>query len=95
MPKGVPVVLTGDFNTVASSEAHTLLAGPLTDARIAAPRKAGPDPTFHDFTGNADKRIDWILVRGFRPLSVETVTTHRGALYPSDHFPVFATLAWK
>ncbi|VVS99374.1 Endonuclease [Sphingomonas sp. EC-HK361] len=95
LPKDVPVVLTGDFNTVASSEAHKLLAGPLTDARIAAPRKAGPDPTFHDFTGNADKRIDWILVRGFRPMSVETVTTHRGALYPSDHFPVFATLAWK
>ena len=95
LPKGVPVVLTGDFNTVAASAAHALLAGPLTDVRLAAPRKAGPDSTFHDFTGDADKRIDWILVRGFRPLSVETLTTHRGPLYPSDHFPVVTTLAWK
>ena len=29
------------------------------------------------------------LLRGYR-----TIDTHRGELYPSDHYPVVATLAW-
>ena len=95
LPKDVPLVLTGDFNTVASSAAHALLAGPLADARERAPVKTGPDATFHNFTGHPDRRIDWILTRGFTATRVETVTNHKGPLYPSDHFPVIADLAWQ
>jgi endonuclease/exonuclease/phosphatase family metal-dependent hydrolase len=94
LPAGEPIVLTGDFNTAPSSPAHAVLRQMLTDARLAAPERSGPDATVHNFTGTPDRRIDWILVRGFRPTAVRTVTTHEGNRYPSDHFPVVTDLAW-
>jgi endonuclease/exonuclease/phosphatase family metal-dependent hydrolase len=95
LPKNVPIVLTGDFNTTPDSRAHALLTGLLADARLTAPEHAGPDDTFHNFTGKPDKRIDWILTRGFTALSADTITVHEGAVYPSDHFPVLAKLRWN
>lgn len=91
LPAGEPVILTGDFNTTPDSDAYRLLASWLTDARTAAPAVAGPEPTFHAFTGRATRRIDWILARGLRPRAYRTVVLHDGAVYPSDHFPVVAT----
>jgi len=90
--QGDPVVLLGDFNTTPATRAHAVLTAALEDAREQAARPRGPAETFHDFTGQPDRRIDWILTRGFTPLTVETVTRHDGALYPSDHFPVVAKL---
>lgn len=95
LPKNVPVVLVGDFNTTPASRAHALLATVLTDARATAPERAGPDKTFHAFTGLPTEQIDWILTRGFAALSADTLTVHDGKVYPSDHFPVRATLRWK
>lgn len=95
LPKDVPVVLTGDFNTDPESPAHAILARDLADARDAAGKRQGPEATFHGFTGVPDKRIDWILTRGFRSRVVRTIDTHDGALYPSDHFPVVAALSWR
>ena len=95
LPPHMPVVLTGDFNTTASAPAHALLTGPLHDARLTAPTVIGPAATFHDFTGVPDRRIDWILYRGFRPVAERTLTHHAGKRYPSDHFPVLAQLAWR
>ena len=95
LPKNVPIVLTGDFNTSPASHAHALLTGLLTDARTSAPEHAGPDKTFHNFTGTPDQRIDWILTRGFTAMRADTITVHEGAVYPSDHFPVLAVLRWN
>ena len=90
LPANEPIVLTGDFNTTPDSPTHALLTATLTDAWLAAPRSHGPSATFHNFTGKADRRIDWILFRGLRAKSAWTVTSHRGGRYPSDHFPVVA-----
>ena len=92
--EGLPLVLTGDFNTTPGSGAYEIVSRALTDIRKAAPEVGGPDETFHGWTGKADKRIDWMFERGFTPLSDTTLTTHRGTLYPSDHFPVLAVLDW-
>lgn len=92
---GDPVVLTGDFNTTPDTRTHATLTAALTDVRRAIASPKGPASTFHDFTGKPDRRIDWILTRGFRPLAVETVTRHEGARYPSDHFPVVAKLRFS
>jgi endonuclease/exonuclease/phosphatase family metal-dependent hydrolase len=94
LPSDEPFVLTGDFNTTPDSKVHAMLTRHLEDAWLVSPRRSGPDKTFHDFTGNPDRRIDWILVRGFKVEDVRTVTTHEGKLYPSDHFPVVADLQW-
>lgn len=88
LPADEPILLTGDFNTVPNSPAHALLTTTLTDAWLAAPRHQGPPATFHNFTGKADLRIDWILFRGLQAKSARTVTSHRRGRYPSDHFPV-------
>lgn len=82
------VILTGDFNTTPDSRVHTVLASKLTDAWLASPERSGPEATFHNFTGQADRRIDWIMFRGLKAKWAKTVTTHRGERYPSDHFPV-------
>jgi endonuclease/exonuclease/phosphatase family metal-dependent hydrolase len=94
LPASVPFILTGDFNTAPESVTHAALTKVLHDARTSAPRHEGPVSTFHDFTGHATKRIDWILYRGMTADSVRTITTHEGKVYPSDHFPVAADLSW-
>lgn len=89
-PKDQPILVTGDFNTVDSSAAHRVLTATLADAWLARPDREGPGFTFHGFTGKGDSRIDWILTREFAVDRIATVATHRGPVYPSDHYPVVA-----
>jgi len=88
LPPGVPVILVGDFNDVPDSPAYRTLAGALGDAWLEAPRREGPDGTFHGFSGQAEKRIDWVFHRGLQPRRARTLTDHADGRYPSDHFPV-------
>ena len=92
LPSADRVILAGDFNSDPDSPVYAKLTGSLHDAWVVASSRAGPAKTFHNFTGKPDQRIDWILTRGFRIRAVETITTHQGAHYPSDHFPVVAEL---
>ena len=59
----------------------------LSSDKVDGARRDGLPETFHAFTGKADRRIDWVLTRGFRAKSARTLTTNRGGRYPSDHFP--------
>lgn len=88
----LPVVLTGDMNATPDSKAYRILADRLTDAWATAATRLGPDRTFHDFTGQADRRIDYVFTRGFTALQAEVRTDHVGTTYGSDHFPVLVTL---
>ncbi|MEH3041580.1 MAG: endonuclease/exonuclease/phosphatase family protein [Sphingomonas paucimobilis] len=88
----LPVVVTGDLNAQPDSAAYRVFADGLTDAWQRAPRRSGPALTFHDFTGTPDRRIDYVFVRGLRPIAARVATDHRGARYPSDHFPVVVDL---
>lgn len=92
LPVDVPVILAGDFNDVPGSATHRALTGGLEDAWTEAPRREGPEGTFHGFTGTPGKRIDWILYRGLQPTHVRTIVDHSASDgdYPSDHFPVLA-----
>ncbi|TAM62253.1 MAG: endonuclease/exonuclease/phosphatase family protein [Rhodanobacter sp.] len=92
LPSTARVILAGDFNAGPDSPVYAKLTRTLHDAWVAATSRSGPAKTFHNFTGNPDRRIDWILTRGFRTRAVRTITTHEGARYPSDHFPVVAEL---
>jgi endonuclease/exonuclease/phosphatase family metal-dependent hydrolase len=88
LPENEVVILVGDFNTAPDSRVYSMLTGTFKDAWTATPKRSGPEGTFHGFTGKPNRRIDWILFRGLKPLSAETVTTNREQRYPSDHFPV-------
>jgi endonuclease/exonuclease/phosphatase family metal-dependent hydrolase len=90
LPADVPVIVTGDFNTEPSSEAHKVLTAELKDAWDTAPKREGPAKTFHNFTGQATVQIDWILYRGVKANAVRVLTTSKDGRYPSDHFPIAA-----
>lgn len=95
----VPLVLAGDFNCAAGgSRAHEILtkeAG-LTDTWDAAPQRTNAGlNTFNDFKAprHEGERIDWVLAR--RPVAVEAagIVDYAGLpRFPSDHFPVTATV---
>jgi endonuclease/exonuclease/phosphatase family metal-dependent hydrolase len=97
LPADVPVVVTGDFNATPESAVHATLTGTLDDAWNSAASRTGPDATFHAFSGKADRRIDWILVRGFEVREASTLEACEGndGRCPSDHFPVLAELRWR
>jgi endonuclease/exonuclease/phosphatase family metal-dependent hydrolase len=88
-PRGIPAILTGDFNTDASGPAYELLRRTMRDAK---PGKAGG--TFHGFTGKPGAaRIDWILYSGLRFRRGEIERFNEDGVYPSDHFPVVAAFS--
>lgn len=88
----LPVVVTGDFNTVPDSPTYRRMTEGLRDAWATAPVRTGPEATFHGFTGRPDRRIDWVFVKGFAVKRAATVDTRRGDVFPSDHYPVVVTL---
>jgi endonuclease/exonuclease/phosphatase family metal-dependent hydrolase len=95
LPDDMPVVLTGDFNTTPDSSAYVKFKGFLEDAWTAAAQRTGPEGTFHGFTGQPQKRIDWILVRGLEVDRMRVVDSHENGRYPSDHFPLVVELTWR
>lgn len=93
LPSDMPVILTGDFNADAGSNAHKVLTQTMKDAWVASPSRKGPAGTFHNFKGGEGRgdRIDWILHRGpWKATHAEFLLDHQGELYPSDHYPVIA-----
>lgn len=97
-----PCIVTGDFNTDAGSEPYLTLTRrgghgeyPLQDAfRLANPVEARGEGTRHSFRGGrGGDRIDWILASPSFEVLSSAIDHSRGVLgYPSDHFPVTATL---
>ena len=73
----------GDFNDVPGSTTWTRLMTVFTDTWAAVGRGDG----FTIPVGAPTKRIDWILVRGLEPVSVEVLRTEA-----SDHLPVLGVL---
>lgn len=88
----LPVIIAGDFNAEPSSRVYAAMSAALTDAWASAPRRTGPEGTFHNFTGTPEKRIDYLFVRGFQARQAHVDTRHDGSTYASDHFPVAVTL---
>lgn len=102
--KGLPVLVTGDFNAGPGSAPYQALLDPeegkvaLTDV-FAATLGGKPEPgiaTGHGWQGpRPGARIDWILcTKHFAPRE-SAIDQHReGTRWPSDHFPITATVAW-
>lgn len=99
---GDAIVILGDFNCDEDSEPYHALIndeqgavlGLLDTYRQAHPDRTDQEATFHAFRGKTQgSRIDWILHGpDLQTLAAEIDTTHEGLKYPSDHFPVTATL---
>jgi endonuclease/exonuclease/phosphatase family metal-dependent hydrolase len=96
-----PVVVTGDFNVGERNPALTALVSkrnptsPFVDTyRVLHPNETVVG-TFTDFKmGNtAGEKIDYVLVQpDAEVVSAEIIRASRNDRYPSDHFPVAATI---
>lgn len=68
----------------------------LTDSRNMTALRYGPEGSWHDFGRVPLEKmdiIDYIFVKGkIEVLRQGILSEQKGALYPSDHYPVFATL---
>jgi endonuclease/exonuclease/phosphatase family metal-dependent hydrolase len=95
---GLPCVVVGDFNLTPDNDNHGRLTAPepdgagLRDAWQLLGKTEEGAGTCHDFDGKPKTRIDWMLVRGFVPRSLERVLVQRGGRHPSDHFPLIGEL---
>lgn len=97
-----PFVLTGDFNSGENSSVLKAILDsnlkPIDSWRAVHPENPGSGSgTFHSFTGATDKgRIDYIFVPpGTKITDAEIIHQHNGNVYPSDHFPIRATVEFS
>lgn len=94
-----PLIVTGDFNASKDSAAYRhLIGGPggLRDAFRVAHGPRANDGTYHEYGAIRPEPIDWILVsRHFDVIDAVIDTYRDGTRYPSDHYPVAATLRWR
>ncbi len=96
LSEGLPIFLSGDFNSEPSSGAYQTLVNnsthPLTDTYIKQGQK---DCTFTGFTVNSDicKRIDFIFIdKHFKTRDFKIIDDNDKENYPSDHLPVEALI---
>jgi endonuclease/exonuclease/phosphatase family metal-dependent hydrolase len=92
-----PVIVTGDFNAGEKNPvvAAMLDGRTLRDSFRVVHPDASPVGTFTGFTmGQVQgEKIDYIFVtQEWRVVDAAIIRTARGDRYPSDHFPVTATL---
>jgi endonuclease/exonuclease/phosphatase family metal-dependent hydrolase len=95
-----PIILTGDFNTLDSGAPYAQLVGSQPGFLIDSYRSAHPTPDPNESTSTGFKapapgrRIDWILHSHHFETLAATInkTISKENRYPSDHFPVQATL---
>jgi endonuclease/exonuclease/phosphatase family metal-dependent hydrolase len=94
----VPTIVMGDLNIGPEDPARQPLSDAgLRDSIVDVHPEMARHGTFHGFSGkpNGDK-IDAVLVsHEWKTLDAEIITTNNGGRYPSDHFPVTATLELK
>ncbi|WP_195374064.1 MULTISPECIES: endonuclease/exonuclease/phosphatase family protein [Parabacteroides] len=101
LAKGLPVIVTGDFNATPDDDPIKVLTDKndprhITHSREIASLKYGPEWTFHDYGRIPNEKrewIDYIFVKGdIKVLRNGVLTDTLNNLYPSDHCPAMATL---
>ena len=97
----LPFVLTGDFNSAVGSQPYQRLVQgegderPLADTyRVIYPRADSQEGTSSRWSGNREgARIDWIVHSSdFSTLNAAIDYHNDRGRYPSDHYPVRATI---
>ena len=93
MFKGIPTIVTGDFNVNPSSGAYkTITAAGFVDARTLDPNANDVD-SYNGFDEHPAEMIDFVFIKyGFKVRSCTTITDKIDGKYISDHYPVLAEL---
>jgi len=91
----VPVILTGDFNTLKDFTAYkTLIGCGMRDAyRQLHPPGRMREGTFHDYGRIPPMAIDWMFVsKHFEVVEAEIDRFQVENRFPSDHYPITAVI---
>ncbi|KCV71482.1 hypothetical protein H696_02428 [Fonticula alba] len=105
----LPVILLGDFNNQSESSPEVLALQRenfIDTFRVVNPLPS-PGETFHAFSGMAMRKFDYVFVQADSPeaawqVTVKDANINReyrpdptlGAIFPSDHFPIWAQVAF-
>ncbi len=94
---GLPVILTGDFNSRPDDEPSQYILLHMLNCRAVSKLVYGGPDTWNAFKFSAkpDGCIDYIFVSDHKKLQVmkfATLTDSYDMKYPSDHFPILATI---
>ena len=95
-----PLLVTGDFNADKNSTAYQLLTtgNPVCrDVFRSGHVEDANEGTFHGFgTAIPPQAIDWVLATDhFATHHAEIDRYQEGNLFPSDHYPLTATIDWR
>jgi endonuclease/exonuclease/phosphatase family metal-dependent hydrolase len=96
--KNYPVVLVGDFNSRPDEAPAQYIIANLKNTRdVSSEPGYGPVETFNAFQFDKipDRCIDYIFINNTSKLKVQkfaTLTDSYEKKYPSDHFPILATI---
>lgn len=98
--KNYPVVLTGDFNLKPEEQPVQYISSKMHNARSVSKLVYGNADTWNGFKFMEQPKgtIDYIFINHHEKLSVAkfaTLTDSYDLKYPSDHFPIMATLLLK
>lgn len=96
----LPTLLMGDFNTKPDSRSiRALLNGGFgyKNVRLRSIAETDLGGTYHFFRGgDGGRRIDYIFAsEDFQPVKIEIIRSSYDGLYPSDHYPIAASLRLK
>jgi endonuclease/exonuclease/phosphatase family metal-dependent hydrolase len=102
---GLPAIVMGDLNAIEDSPAVRSLMGSEGDGvahfadsfREVHPDRKPDEASYNNWEGvTTGSRIDFILsTANIKPLAAEIVRTAYDGRWPSDHYPVTATLRWQ
>ncbi|KCV71481.1 hypothetical protein H696_02427 [Fonticula alba] len=107
-PHGIPVVATGDMAAQSEDDfhVHLLRASGFMDSFRLLPGNQHAGDTYHDFTGVATERPDFLFLHG-SPLATAGLAVSEASLirdnrqgtgsqhiYPSSHFGLLAAMSW-
>lgn len=95
--KNYPVLLSGDFNSKPGDEPSQYMMSNMQNARNISKQVHGDADTWNAFKFNEKPNgcIDYIFINNDKRLSVSkfaTLTDSYEMKYPSDHFPILATV---
>ena len=95
--KNYPVVLMGDFNLKPEEIPIQYISSQMQNSRLISKQSFGNADTWNafKFTEKPKGTIDYIFISKDKNLSVTkfiTITDSYDLKYPSDHFPIMATI---
>ncbi|MEI9918814.1 MAG: endonuclease/exonuclease/phosphatase family protein [Bacteroidota bacterium] len=88
---GLPVIVTGDFNSQPTEDPYKVVKDFLSDSR------SGEQGTFCTFKVNGAPctLIDYIFYKDLKSSDYKVITDNDGTYYPSDHLPVMTSLSFE